>query len=198
MSRPVLIIFTRIPRLGVGKRRLAREVGDRQALTFARAALHALLRRMRRLRGVERVIATAPDHHAKLTAPGFRCIGQGSGDLGQRMQRAFNRYPRRPVLLIGSDIPGISAADLRSAFQSLRGCAAVFGPAADGGYWLAGMSGQRPSPAFANVRWSSPHALADTVRNFPNRRIKLLRILHDVDDAAGLRAHKKDFPYAQT
>jgi rSAM/selenodomain-associated transferase 1 len=197
MSRPVVIIFTRIPRLGVGKRRLAREVGDRKALNFARTTLHSLLRRVRRLRGVERVIATAPDHHARLAAPGFIRIGQGRGDLGQRMQCAFNRYPRRPVLLIGSDIPDIKTSDLRGAFQKLRDCGAVFGPAADGGYWLVGMAGNRPSSAFAKVRWSSPEALADTLRNFPGRRIERLRVLRDVDDGACLHSiPKKAFTLA--
>ncbi len=191
MSRPVVIAFTRIPRLGVGKRRLAREIGDRKTLNFFRPALFSLLRRLRRLRGVERVIATAPDYHARLAAPGFTRIGQGRGDLGQRMQRAFNRYLHRPVILIGSDIPDITVSDLRRAIQKLRGCDAVFGPAADGGYWLVAMSGRRPANAFAQVRWSSPHALADTRCNFLRRRISQLRVLHDIDDAASLNASWK-------
>ncbi|NNM55734.1 TIGR04282 family arsenosugar biosynthesis glycosyltransferase [Acidocella sp.] len=191
MNRPVIIIFTRVPRLGVGKRRLAREVGDRKAHNFARTTLVGLLHRLRRLRGAARVIATAPDHHAKLRAPGFSRIGQGQGDLGQRMQRAFNHYPRRPVVLIGSDIPDVKTSDLRMAFHKLRGCNAVFGPAADGGYWLTGMSANRPSSAFAKVRWSSPDALADTLRNFPRRRIGRLRMLRDVDDAESLHAYTK-------
>lgn len=195
MSRPVLVILTRIPRLGVGKRRLAREVGDRKAHHFARTALFGLLRQMQRLRGIERVIATSPDHHAKFTAPGFHRIGQGQGDLGQRMQRAFNRYPRRPVVLIGSDIPDIKTPDLREAFQKLRGCGAVFGPAQDGGYWLVGMAGTRPACAFASVRWSSHHALADTLHNFSGRRISLLRTLQDIDDAASLHTRNKTFTY---
>ncbi len=191
MSRPVVIIFTRIPRLGVGKRRLAREVGDRNALNFSRMVLHRLLRRLRRLRGVDCVLAAAPDYHARFVAPGFTRIGQGRGDLGQRMQRAFNRYPRRRVVLIGSDIPEISADDLRTALHRLRGCGAIFGPAADGGYWLVGMAGNRPARAFADVRWSSPHALADTLRNFAERRTRRLRILNDVDDAASLTAQMR-------
>ncbi|WP_284259051.1 TIGR04282 family arsenosugar biosynthesis glycosyltransferase [Acidocella aquatica] len=189
MNLPVVIVFARIPRLGVGKRRLAREVGDRKALNFSRTALHRLLRRVRRLRGVECVLALSPDHHARLRAPGFTKISQGQGDLGQRMQRAIHRYPRRRVVLIGSDIPGISTRDLRNALHNLRGYNAVFGPAADGGYWLAGMAGTRPERAFSNVRWSSPHALADTLHNFSKQRTKLLRMLDDVDDAASLTLH---------
>ena len=44
---------------------------------------------------------------------------------------------------------------------------AVLGPAEDGGYVLVGA--RRPLP-FAAVRWSSPHALADTAAGFAPRR----------------------------
>jgi rSAM/selenodomain-associated transferase 1 len=183
MSRPVVIIFTRIPRLGVGKRRLARRIGDRGALILSRTLLQRLLHRLRPLRGVTRIIAVTPDYHAKFQAPGWTTLPQGQGDLGTRMQRAIARFPCRPVVLIGSDIPGITATDLRTALHVLRGHHAVFGPATDGGYWLIGQSARRPATPFANTRWSSAHALADTTRNFPRRRIKLLRPLTDIDDA---------------
>lgn len=182
MSKPVVIIFTRIPRLGVGKRRLARRRGDRAALNLSRAVLHRLLRRLRKIRGITRVIAATPDHHLRLHAPGYTIMPQGRGDLGTRMQRAMARFPRRSVMLIGSDIPDIEASDIRTAFRLLRGHHAVFGPAADGGYWLIGLSACRPAAMFAGVRWSSPDALADTWRNFSRRRITLLRRLHDLDE----------------
>ncbi|WP_297442381.1 TIGR04282 family arsenosugar biosynthesis glycosyltransferase [Acidocella sp.] len=182
MSRPVVIVFARIPRLGVGKRRLARVVGDRAALNFSRFALARLLRRLRRVRGAELVLAASPDHHARFPAPGFTRMGQGQGDLGARMQRAFKRFPRRRVVLVGSDIPDIEATDIRMAFHCLRGADAVFGPAHDGGYWLIGMAGRRPAAPFADVRWSSEHALADTLRNFSSRRSARLQVLNDIDD----------------
>jgi rSAM/selenodomain-associated transferase 1 len=185
---PVLIVFTRIPRLGIGKRRLARRIGDRAALVLSHTILHRLLHRLRPLRGITRVIAATPDHHAKFHMPnwqpGWTILPQGQGDLGIRMQRAFRRFPHRPVVLIGSDIPGIVANDIRIALRLLRGHHAVFGPAEDGGYWLIGLSARRPDRLFADVRWSTPHALADTRRNLPRHRIGLLRPLCDIDEAA--------------
>ena len=185
MSRPVLILFTRIPRLGIGKRRLARSIGDRRALRLARHMLTQTQRRLRGLRGITRIIAITPDHHQRLSAPGWQQIGQGRGDLGERMQRAIGHYPNRSVILIGSDIPDITAADIRQAVRLLRGHQAVFGPAEDGGYWLIGQSGRRPALPFAHVRWSTPHALADTSTNFTRQRTKWLRWLCDIDDAPG-------------
>ncbi len=66
---------------------------------------------------------------------------------------------------------------------------AVFGPAVDGGYWLVGMK-RRPwlRGVFADVRWSSPHALADTLANLAGRRVLLLDRLRDVDTGADLAA----------
>jgi rSAM/selenodomain-associated transferase 1 len=184
MSRPVVIVFTRIPRLGVGRRRLARKIGDRGALNLSRVILQRLLRRLSRLQGVDRVVAVTPDYHTRFYAPGCLVLPQGRGDLGARMQRAFRRFPRRVVVLIGSDIPDIGVADIRTAFRLLRTHHAVFGPAEDGGYWLIGLSGRRPDAMFADIRWSSSHALTDTQRNFPRRRIALLRILRDIDEDA--------------
>lgn len=191
MMLPVLVVFARVPRLGVGKRRLASHVGDRAALRFSRGQLAALSRELYTLRGTYRVMALTPDRHAHYVARGFYRLGQGRGDLGERMSRVFWRFPRRPVIIIGSDIPGITTADIRDAFQHLRGAHAVFGPATDGGYWLIGLAARRPAHPFAGVRWSTEHALADTLRNFPNRRVVLFRALADVDTHLPERAQEK-------
>jgi glycosyltransferase A (GT-A) superfamily protein (DUF2064 family) len=50
------------------------------------------------------------------------------------------------------------------------------------------MSSRRPARPFARVRWSTEHALADTLANFTGRRVAMLRTLHDVDTAADLAA----------
>lgn len=90
--------------------------------------------------------------------------------------------------IIGADIPGITRAHIARAFQALRGSDAVFGPAPDGGYWLIGMRGVRPPPPglFQGVRWSSDHALSDTLSTLPGHRITLVDTLRDVDTAADL------------
>ena len=108
---------------------------------------------------------------------------QGGGDLGVRMHRAFRRFPRGRVAIIGCDIPD-AGPPMRGAFRALGNAQAAFGPAADGGYWLVALSPRRPARPFAAVRWSTEHALADTLANFAGRRVALLRTLHDVDTAA--------------
>ena len=113
-------------------------------------------------------------------------IAQGPGGLGDRMQRLMDRLPPGPVVIIGSDIPTIGRGDIASAFRVLGRTDAVFGPADDGGYWLVGL---RRTPRilrlFAGVRWSSAHALADTVRNVDGDEVSLLSTMADIDDEAG-------------
>ena len=121
-------------------------------------------------------------------------IPQGRGDIGARMHRAFRAFPRGRVVIIGSDIPDANAADIAAAFRALGAADAVFGPAADGGYWLVGVTPRRPAHPFANARWSTEHALADTLRNFAHRRVVLLRTLHDVDTAADWARWRETVP----
>ncbi len=183
--RGLLVLFARAPRLGAVKRRLAREVGNAAALRFHRAMLGSLARRLGRDRRWRTVLAATPDR-ARFPSPLPR-VPQGRGDLGQRMARALARHRR--AVLVGSDIPGVRAADVAAAFRALDGRAdAVFGPAEDGGYWLVGLGPRRPRDPFRGVRWSGPHALADTLANCRGRRVALLRRLRDVDDAADLAA----------
>jgi uncharacterized protein len=182
-----VVVFARAPRLGAVKRRLAREIGDRAALRFHVATLIRLLRALVADRRYRTVLAITPDR------TGFRLpvkvprIPQGSGDLAIRMHRAFRRFPRCRVAIIGSDIPDAGVHDARGAFRALGNAQAAFGPAADGGYWLVALSPRRPARPFASVRWSSEHALADTLANFTAQRVIMLRTLHDVDTAADLR-----------
>ena len=91
-------------------------------------------------------------------------------------------------MIIGTDIPGIDAARIVDAFGALAGHDAVLGPAPDGGYWLIGLRrAPRLRLPFAGVRWSSEHALADTVGNLGGARVARLCQLEDVDDACALR-----------
>ena len=109
---------------------------------------------------------------------------QGGGDLGVRMQHIFDWKPPGPVVIVGTDVPAIRPAHIAEAFRLLGRHDAVFGPATDGGYWLVGLRRRpRVSCPFANVRWSSPHALSDTLTNLECRTVAFVATLSDVDGA---------------
>jgi hypothetical protein len=92
-----------------------------------------------------------------------------------------------PVVIVGSDIPDIAPAHIARAFAALGDHDFVFGPAADGGFWLVGARRRPAVPAglFDGVRWSTPHALADTLAGLPKTaRVAMIATLDDVDDGA--------------
>lgn len=187
-----LIVFARPPRLGRGKRRLAAGIGALAAWRFYRQALAALLRRLSRDPRWVLWLAVTPDPavHDRGWPVRTRRIGQGRGDLGARMTRALGGCPPGPAVLIGSDIPHIGPSHIAAAFRGLGRNDLVFGPARDGGYWLVGARRTKalPRTLFAGVRWSTGHALADTLAGLPtNTKVGLTAVMEDVDDAESHR-----------
>ena len=195
-ERRHLVVFLRAPRLGRVKSRLAAGIGALAALRFYRETSERLLRQMTRDRRWEVHLALTPDRDAHRARPSRGAVarfGQGGGGLGQRMESAFRRLPAGPVVIIGSDIPALAPAHVAAAFAALGTHHAVFGPAADGGYWLVGFRRRPrlPRPLFPRVRWSSPQALADTLAGLPrDLRVAFLETLDDVDDAAAYERWK--------
>lgn len=185
-----LVIMAKQPRLGRVKTRLGRDIGPVEATRVYRTMLAGLLRRLGGDPRWQTWLAVDGVHevHSPVWPAGVNVVSQGKGDLGARMQRQFDTLPPGPVALVGSDIPAITAADIAAAFKAMGERDFCFGPAPDGGYWLAGQAARvRGARMFANVRWSSEHALADTMANVADRQVAVVRQLTDVDDAASYR-----------
>ena len=87
----------------------------------------------------------------------------------------------------GADQPTFD--EIAEAFAALGAHDAVFGPALDGGYWLVGLRRVRavPPDLFTGVRWSTEHALSDTVATLRGHSIARVATLRDVDTAADLK-----------
>lgn len=188
-----LVVMAKEPRAGAVKTRLARDIGAVAATAFYRRSTMSVVTRLARDRRWRTALAVTPDSAvtAGVWPRGAARIAQGAGDLGARMQRIFDRMPPGPVVVIGTDIPQLQPRQVAAAFRALGANGAVFGPADDGGYWLVGL---RRSPGiarlFGGVRWSSPHALADTLANLKGRRAAMLETLSDVDDGKSHRRLK--------
>ena len=176
--------MAKTPILGRVKRRLGREIGNVAALRFYRHCLSHTLLRLARDPRWQTTIAVTPDRDRG--APGWprriTPMAQGKGDLGRRMQRLLVQAPPGPAIIVGSDIPQLDPNHVAEAFRLLRGADAVFGRAPDGGYWLVGLKRiPHVLKPFANVRWSGPHALADTLDHLIGKRIAFVATLGDVD-----------------
>ncbi len=119
--------------------------------------------------------------------PGFRVIPQCGGGLDERLAAAFadaHATLPAPMVLIGMDTPQVTPGMLADAAGALvcDEADAVFGPAADGGFWLLGL--RRPDRSLlAGVPMSRP----DTGRHQMDRltsaglRVAMLPELTDVD-----------------
>ena len=192
MAKPLVIVFARAPRYGAVKTRLARDIGAAEALRFYRGALRDLLRRVAHKARWETILAVTPDRSSldrTLWPSGIAITRQDGGDLGRRMIAALRRAGARPAVLIGCDIPELSADHVAAAFRALGSRRFVLGPARDGGYWLIGA--RHPNhlklSVLDGVRWSSAHTLQDSAARLGDVAV-LGALLDDIDDGAAYSA----------
>ena len=115
----------------------------------------------------------APDH----------LEGQSAGDLGARLQSAFQRAFSLGVdkaAVIGTDAPAVDGAVCREVFRGLDRHDVVIVPALDGGYALLALKRVVPE-LFVDMPWSTEHVCAETVERA--RRLGLqARVLDPVRD----------------
>lgn len=173
------------PVAGRVKTRLAKGIGTGRATGFFRNALAAKIRRLGKDPRWQTVLAVSPDRslYSRCWPEGLALITQGSGNLGERMQYLFDQLPNTNAVIVGADIPDIKRQHIAEAFALLRVHDAVIGPADDGGYWLVGRRAGIRQRMFDRVRWSSPLALSDTLRNLESLKTGFLESLNDIDDA---------------
>ena len=190
MRRQTLVVMVKEPRAGRVKTRLGRDIGMVPAAWWFRHSVRRLLCNVSDPRW-DLLLAVSPDAEglrSRIWPEHLPRIPQGRGDLGQRMARLLALPQKGPVVIIGGDIPGVRRHHIADAFAGLGSNRAVFGPATDGGYWLVGLKRSTPPPCgmFNGVRWSTEHALADTLATMPGYDPDFAAILQDVDTAADL------------
>jgi rSAM/selenodomain-associated transferase 1 len=183
-----LLLFGKRPAPGRVKTRLARALGAENAAALAAAFLSDAARRYRAVPGTVPILAAEepgdPFWAATFTPP-WRIEGQGEGDLGERLRRAFDRelaaHPK--VAAIGSDHPALPAADLSKFLAEDN---AVW-PTLDGGYAAIVLSrAARPSRLFERIDWSTDRVLAQTLQRAIGSGLALTRWTPtaDVDEPA--------------
>ncbi|MEN3793586.1 TIGR04282 family arsenosugar biosynthesis glycosyltransferase [Fulvimarina sp. MAC3] len=193
-TRPTVVIFAKAPIPGTVKTRLAKTIGEEAALSLYETLLRRTIETASNPRW-DTVIAATPDEATKDACywpSGTPRIPQGEGDLGSRMLRLLEHAkPNAPVLVVGSDIPGLSGWQIETAFASLAASPLVFGPAEDGGFYLVGAADQPPPAIFRNVEWSTETTLRQVLDNVPAGSAGLIDRLEDLDDAESLERHRK-------
>jgi rSAM/selenodomain-associated transferase 1 len=191
-----VLVFVRAPEAGRVKTRLAAAIGAEAALRIYRRLAEHTLREAAALAGdgvqlrVHYTPADAGDAVRAWLGAGPAYLSQAEGDLGVRMEDAFARAfadGADQVVIVGSDLPALSASLLRRAFGLLDAHPAVIGPARDGGYYLLGLTGP-VAGIFHGIAWSTPRVLAATLERFRAAGIHppLLEELADVDEVEDL------------
>ncbi|HHP7235236.1 MAG TPA: TIGR04283 family arsenosugar biosynthesis glycosyltransferase [Desulfobacterales bacterium] len=201
-----LIVFTRYPRPGSTKTRLIPVLGARGAAELQRQMTEHLVAVLRqpalrqRIRSQIRYDGGDADRMRRWLGGEFQYRPQGGGDLAKRMQRALQasfRDGAEFAVLIGCDIPHISAPLLERAFAGLRRHDLVLGPASDGGYYLVGLN-RRSQPRalpgiFEDIPWGTERVLVTTLEKacLLGLDFQLLEELTDVDRPEDLPVWRK-------
>lgn len=182
VNKNLLIVFVKNIRLGKVKTRLAQTIGNENAFLIYKELVKITEKATRQLQHCDVQIYFSEKIEETQWNNSKKFIQQGN-DLGEKMQHAFQQgfeMGYEKIILIGSDLPDISATIIQQGFDALANNDIVFGPAEDGGYYLVGMNKLHHS-IFQNKPWSTEELLKITLKELSNAKIKLLERLNDID-----------------
>ena len=199
--RDRLIIFTRYPEPGQAKTRLIPVLGPDGAAQLHRQMTErtvAWARELAKGSPLSIEIHYEGGHESLLRewlGQGIAYCRQGEGDIGVRMGGAFRRAFQAgtgPVILVGTDCPGLTAGVVGTALEACRENDLVLGPTNDGGYCLIGMRREIPR-LFSGIPWGTGEVLQKTLAIAEDLRLRvfLLDPLDDVDRPEDLPAWQK-------
>ncbi|AZJ34678.1 TIGR04282 family arsenosugar biosynthesis glycosyltransferase [Tenacibaculum singaporense] len=183
-SRNLLLIFTRNPKLGKVKTRLAKTIGDEAALDIYKFLLEHTKQVTQNLSCDKAVYYSVKIRDNDIwDAPVYQKYQQEGSDLGVRMLNAFQQafstgYEK--AVIIGSDLPDLTSEHINQAYEKLNSNDVVMGPAEDGGYYLLGMK-KLHANIFQNKDWGTSTVRKDTLNDLQNESVHLLETLNDVD-----------------
>jgi uncharacterized protein len=204
-SDTTLLVIAKQPLPGRVKTRLVPPCTYEQAASLAEAALADTLRAALMTPARRRVLVLDGQPGPWLP-PGFDVVPQCAGPLDERLAAAFATVSG-PALLIGMDTPQVTPALLTVDWGRADGgradggtaglgtVDAVFGPAADGGFWALGL--RAPDPALLRgvpMSTATTGAIQRARLLSAGLRVLDLPVLRDVDTAADAVAVARQVP----
>jgi rSAM/selenodomain-associated transferase 1 len=197
MPDTALVVMARYPEVGTTKTRLARTIGDEEAVRLYQAFLTDLARRFAGQR-YDLHWAYTPAEVDYLSfmitlAPSLiqhmHSFPQQGADLGARLHHVFRwtcdrGYQR--TIVIGSDSPHIGLKIVAQARNALDKADVVLGPADDGGYYLIAM--RKPYDVFRDIPMSTSIVAQMTIELAESQGLKVytLENLFDIDELPDL------------
>jgi len=164
-----LAVIAKAPVAGQAKTRLATTVGEQAAANIAAATLLDTLDAVDATPVEGRVVALTGDMAQASSSRQIRSrlrdlqvVEQRGDDFSARLANAIADAAAtadgRPVLLIASDTPQVTAGLLAECAEALLETDVVFGLARDGGWWVLGVT----DPSMAECLNSIPTSRSDT------------------------------------
>ncbi len=200
-----IVLFTRYPDPGKVKTRLAWDIGDRTAAEIHRYLMSKMLRiLLREMDGVNIIVNyTGVDTVSKMIdsfdpdllldikqnikSDVLSFIQQPSSSFGERMNAIAKQLEK--VIIIGSDIPGITANILNEAIECINQDKAAIALTKDEGYYLIALPYYRD--VFTPINYGLENVYQQTYalmqKNYPSASI-LNHTLVDIDEVKDLQS----------
>lgn len=185
--RRALIIFAKNPVKGKVKTRLAKDIGENEALSWY---LRLMKKTENTVQGtcIEKTVfwsTNVPMHPPAFYSDEFNADVQQGENLGERMSGAVKSMFAKgydSVAIIGTDCWELKTEIVEEAYQQLKTNDVVVGPAKDGGYYLMAMN-QFSQELFENIPWSTEEVASKTYEACEKLGLKCgkLKALSDVD-----------------
>ncbi|QEG24381.1 TIGR04282 family arsenosugar biosynthesis glycosyltransferase [Mariniblastus fucicola] len=183
---------------GKVKTRLAATLGDEAAVAIYLELLTLHLNRFAAAGSLRSVAYSPATDVTKIrfyellaslqVADAWDLVAQVESDLGSRMSHFFQQQfdacgDGARVVVIGSDMPRLDSGMVAGAFELLAENDVVFGPSADGGYYLVGLSVMSEA-IFRNIQWSTEQVLQQSLEicQRESLSVALLPKLNDIDN----------------
>ncbi|AOR27900.1 glycosyltransferase [Formosa sp. Hel1_33_131] len=191
MNKNLILVFVRNPELGKVKTRLAKTIGDKDALKIYTILLQHTESVLHKVSSDKVVYYSEEIQSNDLWDNAlYQKKLQKGADLGARMQNAFEtafKDTYEKVVIVGSDLFDLNPNHIKEAFTALENHEVVLGPSLDGGYYLLGMKKMNPT-VFKNKQWGTDSVLESTLKNLNQQNVKLLEALNDIDTFEDLKA----------
>lgn len=192
----LILVYLKFPSPGKVKNRLGAEIGTEAAVIVYRRLVREVLAIVGRSpASAVRILFDPPSRKDDvrnwlagewLEAPeNVEYVAQCDGDLGARLTAGFeNAFAEgyRKVAAIGTDCVEMTPKTFAETWQRLEEEDVVFGPAADGGYYLIGMSAFKPD-LFRDIPWSCDETLNRSVERAMELELNIgsLPVSTDID-----------------
>jgi len=194
-----LIVFVKYPQAGLVKTRLAKDLGEQEAVVLYERLAKMIIKRTKADVYHQAIFYCPQDKRKEIMAwlgQDLEFQPQERGGLGIKMQEAFRQIFNQGVkkaIIIGTDSPFISKEVISRAFKCLDSNQCVVGPAYDGGYYLLGLSEFNDS-IFKDISWSTKDVFIQTMERLKkiNFKVSVLEKQLDIDTHQDFIIFKKN------